>query len=207
MPLGVGSQLLVAAKTCYFTDRDNWIAFEIFNNRKGRRLGRWIPDGRTVAAVVLILFRQERWYKQPVERNHAPNGYRVQWFIQGYCPARGFCPGNCSGAAAQRMRTRRDPTTHPKQQERTWTIPRVYDITLPDQLSCAPFSNVNPAHTGCDGITNSEWTVNTGIRLRNHARKKRQWNDDNATRSFWFLRRETLASICGLVFIKWQKKK
>lgn len=68
MPLGVGSQLLVAARTCYLIDRDNWITFEIFNNREGRRLGRWIPDGWTVAAVVLILFRQEYRYKQPAER-------------------------------------------------------------------------------------------------------------------------------------------
>lgn len=141
------------------------------------------PDG-TVAAVVLILFRQQRRHKQRAE-DPAPNAaigcsdlFRVivlhGVFVPGTLQRCNGCGPDGRDDASETARTHLGHSA------------RIRHYSLGPALSRAPFSNVNPAHTGCDGITNSERTVNTGTRLVwNNARKKCQWNDDHAIRPFW----------------------
>lgn len=143
MQLGVGSRPTVSScESCYLVGRDTIgspLKFSIIG--EGVASSDEFLTNETVAAVVLILFRQQRRHKQPVEDPHqmAIGGsdlFRVIVLHGVFVPRTAAAQRGCSGCTGDASETAR---TH---------LDRAYTTLLSDRLSSAPFSNVNPSIPG-----------------------------------------------------------
>lgn len=97
----------------------------------------WQRPDETVAAVVLILFRQQHTGINNQRRTPRRMAIGCSDLFRVIVLHGVFVPG--TAAVQRRNGCGPDTTMHPKQQERTWATPRVYDITLSDSGSPVHF--------------------------------------------------------------------
>lgn len=164
----------------------NWIAFEIFNNRGRRRPERWIPDdGRTRR------WRRSFWSCLDSSADINNRWSHAEW-LSGAVIYSGLL--SCTGGFLSRELQRCSATDAPRGPDNASETARTQ---LDHSTRIRHYSRTgSPVHlfltstvqTGCDGITNSERTVNTATYLATCLKQRSQekwWYNSNFWQLHW----------------------